>query len=98
MSFPMYQPILKLKEKVGTKIESGELCVGIESLKTTETRYSAFDGELRQKSSDIHGRKIPLKKVREKLLAKHESLGIMRQHPDEYYKRLSLAEIKSQLA
>ena len=98
MSFPMYQPVLRLKEKVGAKIESGELFVGIESVKTTETRYSTHDGELVQNSSDVLACKIPLQNLRERLLAKHESLGIIRQHPDEYYEKLSLAEIKFQLA
>ena len=43
VSFPMYHPVLKLKEKVVEKIE---IYVGIETVKTTESRYTTREGEL----------------------------------------------------
>ena len=70
MSFPMYHPVLKLKEKVAEKIESGEISVGIESVKTTESRYTTHEGELMQQSSDVIAHKIPLCEIRQRLLAK----------------------------
>ena len=87
MSFPMYQTALHIKERVKEKIESGDICIGTQCVNTTESTYKTHLGDLIQKSTDITDittRKIPLQEIRQRLLDKHENLGIIRQHPGEY--------------
>ena len=48
------------------------------------------------KDSWDYARKIPLLEMRKKLLEKHEDLGIIRQHSDNYYATLTADETKLQ--
>ena len=41
MSFPMYSPVKKVKERVIKKIDSGEIKIGREVVQTTYSRYVA---------------------------------------------------------
>lgn len=58
--FPMYMPMEKLQQKITEKAQSDEITVGEEVVSTTFARYTASQGELRQTSSTVHARKIPL--------------------------------------
>lgn len=98
ISFPMYLPVRKLKGKVAQRIDSGEICIGKETVTTTESRYTTHECELRQENTEVKARKIPLLEIRKRLLEKQENLGIIRQHPDEYYATLPLANIKAHLS
>ena len=79
VSFPMYCPVQKLKKKVSDRIESGNIPIGKEVVRTAYCRYTVHQGELRQESTEVYGRKIPLLEIRERLLKKHEELGVLRQ-------------------
>ena len=85
----MYQPIKKLKMQAQERIDSGETCIGAEIVPTTYPRYTA-QGEITQESNVVTGRKIPLTKIRQKLLEKHEDLGLIRLHSDEYYSTVKI--------
>ena len=62
ISFPMYPPVRKLKEKVVQRVESGEINIGKETVTTTESRYTTHKFELRQVSTEVKAWKIPLLK------------------------------------
>ena len=94
MSFPMHPPVKKLKQCVQERIDTGEICLGESIVTTTYPRHIARDGEIIEESVEVSARKVPLHKIRRRLLEKHENLGVIRQHSDEYYNTLSTEEIK----
>ena len=96
-SFSMYQPLKKQKEQVQERIDSGEISIGKEICPTSYSRYTAHEGEIRQDNIQVNARKIPLIEIRKKLLDKHEELGLMRLHSDEYYTALSTDVVKEKL-
>ena len=96
VSFPVYKPVQKLKDDVDKRIQSGQINLGIECV-TTQTKYSTHEGKMIQESFEVNARKIPLLEIRKKLLKKHEDLGIIRQHSDNFYATLTTEEIKLQL-
>lgn len=73
------------------------MCIGKEVVQTAQYRYTVHQGELWQESTEVYARKIPLLEIRKRLLTHHEELGILRQHPDEYYASLSDEEVKTTL-
>ena len=97
VSFPTYQPLKKQKEQVQERIDSGEICIGKEICPTSYSRYTAHEGEIRQDNIQVNARKIPLIEIRKKLLDKHEELGLMRLHSNEYYTTLSTDIVKEKL-
>lgn len=66
-------------------------------VQTPCSRYTAHEGELRQESTDVYACKILLLEIRERLLQKHEEIGILRNHPDEYYATLPEETVKATL-
>lgn len=93
----MYQPLKKLKQCTQERINSGEICMGEDIVTTTHPRYVVQDGEIREETIEVKARKIPLIEIRKRLLEKHEDLGLIRQHPDEYYDTLSPKQIYKRL-
>ena len=66
VSFPMYKPVKKLKERITENIQSGEIQFGGEVVvQTTYPKYATHQGELTQEVVDITARKIPLLDIRE---------------------------------
>ena len=53
-------------------IDSGKLSLGIPCAPFSLTHYQVVDGELKQQDKTIHGRKFPLKELRQKLLTQQE--------------------------
>ena len=97
VSFPMYSPVKKVKERVIKKIDSGEIKIGREVVQTTYSRYIAQQGQLTQEKVEVYARKIPLLEIREKLLQKHEQLSIIRNDPDTYFATLPEEAVKARL-
>ena len=64
VSFPMYQPVNTLKQRVQGKINSGEICTGEGIATTTIPRYIAQDG---QEMIEVNARKIRLTEIRKRL-------------------------------
>ena len=93
----MYQPVKKLKQRVQEKITSGSISIGEEIVTTTHLRYVVQQGEIRQETAEVSARKIPLIDIWRRLLEKHEQLGLIREHPDEYYATLSEEELQQRL-
>ena len=87
----------KIKQQVQERIKSGEICIGDEIVPITHSRYIVQEGEIREETIEVTARKIPLYDIRRRLLERHEELGLIRQHPDEYYAALSSGEIKEML-
>ena len=42
------------------------------------TKFSNVEGKIVKSKYQVHGRKIPLKDIRENMFRKHQSLGIMK--------------------
>ena len=93
----MYQPVKKLKQCVQERIDTGEIHIGENILTTTHPRYVERDGEIREETTQVTARKIPLIGIRRELLKRHEELGLIRQYPDEYYETLTVEQIKKRL-
>ena len=94
VSFPMHPPVKKLKQCVQERIDTGEIRLGESIVTTTDPRHIARDGKIIEESVEVSARKVPLYEIRRRLLEKHENLGVIQQHSDEYYNTLSTEEIK----
>lgn len=68
-----------------------------EVVQTTYPKYATHQGKLKQEIVEITARKIPLLDIREKLLKRHEQLGIMRSDPDDYFATLPEEAVKARL-
>lgn len=95
VSFLMYKPVEKLKERVTENIQSGEIQIGKEVVQTTYPKYATHQGEFTQEIVEITARKIPPLDIREKLLKRHEQLGIMQSDPDDYFATLPEEAVKA---
>ena len=74
--------------KIHQRIERGEIEIGMEVLTATQSRYSVnkHTNSLVIENIEVSARKIPLLKIREHLLQKHEALGIVRDLSEEFLK------------
>ena len=99
VSFPMYQPVKKQKDKVTQKVNSREILLGNEIVPTSYTtfRMDTETNSITEVTKDIHAREIPIWDIRKKLLTKHEQLGITRDYPDIYFKSLTREECCAKL-
>lgn len=76
--------------------ETGELLLGKEVVESTQSTYTLnrADNTIVETTKTVHARQIRLLEIRKKLLAKHESLGLVRENSDEYIDSLTDAEVK----
>jgi len=95
----MHQPVHKQKQKLANKVTSGEIQIGREIVQTTYSSYTTDPSTLSisETTKRISAREIPIKHIRQKLLNKHEKLGIVRNNPDDYFASLFEEDTKSRL-
>ncbi|KAL5510055.1 hypothetical protein EMCRGX_G005525 [Ephydatia muelleri] len=89
-----------IKQILQKYVESGKLLVGEKVVETKYTTYKvdATDtSKVVEASSCVFAHKIRLLDIRQKLLKKHEDLGLIRNKPDEYYDTLPTTELKLML-
>ena len=99
ITMPMYPTVMHEKAKLQERITTGEIVIGEKVVPTTYDYYSV-DSEthaLQANTVNICARRIPLQHIREKLLEKHEKMGILRDNSDEYFANLTQEEIVSRL-
>lgn len=95
ITMPMYPTVTKETTKLHKRIMTGEIVIGDEVVPTTYDYYSV-DPEthiLHANTVKVSARRIPLQKIREKLLEKHEKMGIMRDNSDEYFTNIATEDI-----
>ena len=99
VSFPMHQPVHKQKQKVANKVTSGEIQIGRGVVQTSYSSYAIDPSTLSisETTKQTSAREIPIIHIRQKLLEKHEKLGIIRNNPDNYFASLSEEDTKSRL-
>ena len=95
----MHRPLPLQRQKLQDRMASGETSIKEKAVKSTYTQYSLDPVNLTivEKDNDVCARKIPFIQIREKLLQRHEELGLLRIHPDEYFDNLQEAEIQARL-
>ena len=93
ITMPMYPTVMHEKAKLQERITTGEIVIGDKVVPTTYDYYSV-DSETHV---NICARQIPLQHICEKLLQKHEKMGILRDNSDEYFANLTQEEIESRL-
>ena len=91
----MFPTAIHEKEKVQERITSGEIVIGDEVVPSSYSYYSVNSETQMVCTNTVKksARKIPLQHIREKLLEKHEKLGIIRNDSDEYFANLTQEEI-----
>ena len=99
ISFPMYTPAKVERKKVHKLISNGEIQIGESVVPSQHNRCNVNpDTQVVQLDTvTTSARKIPLSLIRKNLLDKHEALGIIRNHSDEYFKDLSRHQILTRL-
>ena len=100
ISFPIAKPIKHHISELKKQVESCKLLVGEKVVETKYTTYKvdATDtSKVLEASSYVFAHKIRLLDIRQKLLKKHEDLGLIRNKPDEYYDTLPTTELKLML-
>ena len=55
------------------------------------------NGTLKKECFTVSGRKIPLLEIRKTLLAKHEELGLVRDHTEAHYEAMTNEELETRL-
>ena len=95
----MYPPAKVERKKVHKLISNGEIQIGECVVPSQYNRCNVNpDTQVVQLDTvTTSARKIPLSLIRKNLLDKHESLGIIRNHSDEYFKDLSHHQILTRL-
>lgn len=99
ITMPMYPTVEHEKDKLQEHITTGEILIGDEVVPTTYNYYSV-DSEahtLQINTEKISARRIPLKHIRERLLKKHENMGVLRENCDEYFANITQHEVISRL-
>ena len=95
VSVPTLPTASTVKKSWRNMVESGQLSLGIPCAPFTLTHYVVHHGELVQQDTTIHGRKFPLKELRQKLLQNQEPF--MRLSTDEEIQQMSLEDLHSTL-
>ena len=97
--FPMKKPPSQHRKELSNMTETGELLLGKEVVESTQSTYTLnrADNTIVETTKTVHARQIRLLEIRKKLLAKHESLGLVRENSDEYIDSLTDAEVKERL-
>ena len=96
---PMFPTVMHEKAKLEERITTGEIAIGDEVVPTTYDYFSVNSEThtLQANTVNISARRIPLKHIRERLLNKHEEMGILRDNSDEYFANMTHAEVVSRL-
>ena len=98
VTIPMFPTTTHEKKKVQQRIDSGDIALGNEVVPSCHYYSVNSDTQVLQANKvRSSGRKIPLLQIWEKLLQKHEKLGVVRPNNDEYFSNLSEEEIRGQL-
>ena len=100
IAFPMAKPTKHHRLELKKQIESGKLLLGDKVVETQHTNYKVDVTDTRkvvETSNSVYAHKIRLLDIRQKLLTKHEELGLIRNKPDQYYDKLPIQELKSLL-
>lgn len=73
--------------------------IGMEVLTATQSRYlvNKHTNSVVIENIEVSALKIPLLKIREHLLKKHEALGIVRDLSGEYFEGLSMNQVIAHL-
>ena len=83
LSMPMPPPANKERKKLQERIENGEFTLGNRVVEQEYTTYKVTpDSNLIATTTKYFARKISIKDIREKLLSKHEALGVIRANDD----------------
>lgn len=95
----MYPPVRQERQKVLQRIKEGEIVIGEEVVQSSYTSYTVDSQtyNIQEKSVNISARKIPLLRIRKKLLEKHETLGIIWESSDTHFANLTPDELDSRL-
>jgi len=87
ISVPCHKTAEQVKADWEEMIQSGRLTLGEPCAPYKLTKYAIVDGEIRKTETNIHGRKIPLLDIRQKLLNTQEKY--MRLHTDSDLQHMS---------
>ena len=71
-------PFTKIKTDMQKMVRDGIYSLGILIEPKEFTKFSNVEGKIVKSKYQVHGRKIPLKDIRENMFRKHQSLGIMK--------------------
>ena len=99
ISTPMFKPAKVQKHHVNEKIQSGDITIGVP---ITESQHTTFqvdkvNKKVVEKSVSIAARLISLKEIREKLLKKHQDMGIIRGYTDDQLLQMTKGELQATL-
>ena len=92
ISVPCHKTIEKIKVDTEDMLRSGELTLGEPC---APCKIALIDGRVQKSEHEVHGRKIPLVYIRQKLLQKHEMY--MRLHTDAEVENMSRQDLTSVL-
>ena len=96
VSFPICKPVKVQKAKIAEKIQSGEINIGTPILETTHSTF-LLDSENREivpKSVSVSSHLISLLSIREKLLKKHEDMGLIRNYTEKSIQEMARHNIQ----
>ena len=99
VSFPMYPTVASQRQTIKHRTEVGDIDIGREVVTTTYSKYSVnkHTHSVIIDDVEVSARKFPLQKIREKLLQKHDALGIVRDLSTEYFEALSTNQVIARL-
>ena len=95
VSIPSNPTIEAVKADIRSMITSGRFTLREECAPYTITKHSMVDGILTPHDCQVHGRKVPLTKIREQLL--HKQLKYMRLLPESTIDTMTAAELTKRL-
>jgi len=90
VSIPMSRTYNKLKDDMEKKIEDGIYLTGDRIVPKTKTKLKVSDETISEKSFTIEGRRIDMKKIRERIYHQHLQMGILRTESSEINRFLIL--------
>ena len=98
ISTPVPRTSKALRDTLRQKIADGEYQLGeIITPKCYKKLSLHPDGTLKEEYYWVSGRKIPLLDIRKKLLEEHEKEGLVRDHSDAHYDKMTIEEITNRL-
>lgn len=95
ISIPSNPPLCKVEAEIKSMVTSGRFSLGEECSPYRITKYTLVDGILTPRDTIVQARKVPLKQLRQKLLAKH--LKYMRLTPTSEINQMTREQITQKL-
>ena len=97
--FPMAKTSKYQKHKLQSYKRSGKILCGEKVVETQYTKHviNESTSTISEVISTFTAQKIRLIDIRRKLLEMHEKLGLLHNQPDDYFEKLTDAEVKTQL-